>query len=257
MILASERAHPLPTEEEDLLAAIGGAIGVAIENARLYERMRFYARQVIQAQEEERQRIARELHDGLLQQLIVVSRRLDTWIPPTQTQCTLPAAQLASLKALIGNMSSDLRCFAQDLRPSTLDHLGLVPALRGMVRGLEAEHAFKTCFQVTGHVERLLPEQELALFRVAQEALNNVHRHANASQASIHLAFCLPHVQLTIEDDGQGFHVPDTMDDYLSAGKLGLVGMEERAQSVGGACAVRSAPGHGTTVRMTIPVGSG
>ncbi len=257
LVLASRRSRPLLSGEQELLTAVGSAIGVAIENARLYERMRFYARQVTGAQEEERQRIARELHDGVLQQLIVLSRRLDAWIVPSQPLCTVPTERLAALQELIRDMSSELRRFARDLRPSTLDHLGLVPALRGMLRDLEAEHKVAAQLQVVGQAERLLPDQELALFRVAQEALNNVRRHANASQVSVRIEFHPAQVQMTIEDDGHGFHVPEAANDYVSIGKLGLAGMDERARSVGGTLVIRSEPGHGTAVRMAIPTGSG
>lgn len=257
LVLASRRSRALLPEEEELLTAVGSAIGVAIESARLYERMRFYARQIIQAQEEERQRIARELHDGVLQQLIVLSRRLDAWIVPSQPLCRVPAERVVLVQELIRDMSSEMRRFVRDLRPSTLDHLGLVPALKGVLRGLETEHKVAAQLQVVGQAERLLPDQELALFRVAQEALSNVRRHADASQVSVRIEFRPAQVQMTVEDDGDGFHVPEAVDDYVSIGKLGLAGMDERARSVGGTLVIRSEPEHGTAVSMTIPIGSG
>jgi signal transduction histidine kinase len=256
LVLASWRSRTLLPQEKELLTAVGNGIGVALENARLYERMRFYARQIIQAQEEERQRIARELHDEMLQQLIVLSRRLDAWIVPSQPLCTVPTERLASLQELIRDMSSDMRRFVRDLRPSTLDHLGLVPALRGLMRGLETDHEIAAQLQVVGSAERLLPDQELTLFRVAQEALSNVRRHANAAQVSARIEFSPAQVQMTIEDDGDGFHVPEAVDDYVAIGKLGLAGMDERARSVGGTFTLRSQRGHGTAVSITIPIGS-
>jgi signal transduction histidine kinase len=193
----------------------------------------------------------------VLQQLIVLSRRLDAWIVPSQPLCRVPAERVVLVQELIRDMSSEMRRFVRDLRPSTLDHLGLVPALKGVLRGLETEHKVAAQLQVVGQAERLLPDQELALFRVAQEALSNVRRHADASQVSVRIEFRPAQVQMTVEDDGDGFHVPEAVDDYVSIGKLGLAGMDERARSVGGTLVIRSEPEHGTAVSMTIPIGSG
>jgi signal transduction histidine kinase len=230
---------------------------LAVENARLYARMRFYARQVIQAEEEERERIARELHDETIQLLIAIARRLD--LLATQPQGLTPATQqlLGSVQELLRDTQRGMRRFVRGLRPPTLDHLGLVAATRGLVKDLARETGLEADLQVTGEARRLTPEQELALFRIVQEALRNVRRHAEASRVLVQLAFRPDRVQITIDDDGRGFDVPERTDDLLTIGKLGLIGIDERARGLGGTLTLQSELGRGTVVTVEVPLQSG
>jgi signal transduction histidine kinase len=252
LVLASRSSHTFAQAERDLLAAIGSAIGVAVENAQLYASIRAYARQMIQIQEDERARIARELHDETIQMLIVISRRLELLAGSPEGLSEDTRQALAPLQELIRDTQRGLRRFAQGLRPSALDHLGLVPAMRGLIGNL-IEEGMTAELEVTGETRRLAQEQELALFRIAQEALTNTRRHAGALRATVELAYHADSVRLTVRDNGCGFEVPQRMDAFVSAGKLGLTSMDERARSLGGTLAVQSTPGEGTTIAAEIP----
>ena len=236
-----------------VLAGIGRQTGIAIQNARLYESMRFYARQITRAQEDERQRIARDVHDETIQTLIAISRRLEALNSSIRQPGRSATRQLASLLDLIASAIEGMRRLIRDLRPPTLDHLGLVAAVESLANKLTQEHAIETEIILSGERRRLTPEEELVLFRIAQQALNNTSRHADASRVEIHIAFHSRHVRMTISDDGQGFNVPARVNDLASEGKLGLVGMNERAQTLGGTFTIQSEPGRGTRATVEIP----
>jgi signal transduction histidine kinase len=186
--------------------------------------------------------------------LILLSRRLEATITPGEPLSEATRQRLQSLQELIRDISGGIRRFIRDLRPPTLDHLGLVATVEGLTRDLIEKDGIDAKLQVTGNVERLAPEKELVLFRIAQEALNNARRHSGASRATVWLAFCEDRVRMVIDDNGCGFPVPERMDDLVSMGRLGLVGMHERAQTLGGTLTIHSAPGQGTTVTANIPV---
>jgi len=255
-VISRHASRPL-SDEKSLLNAIGNEIGVAIENAQLYESMRSYAHSITHAQEDERQRIARELHDETIQMLVALSRQLEALetLPDR-----LPAAAKKRVQAqreLVGRTMRGLRRFVRDLRPPVLDQLGLVAALREMTAEIRETHNIHATVDVVGEVIRLRPEQELVLFRIAQEALNNIRQHAGASRAIVILAFDPDNVQMVIEDNGGGFDAPDRASDLVSSGRLGLIGMDERASALGGTLSIRSNPGRGTVVIVNIPIEHG
>jgi signal transduction histidine kinase len=255
LAVATRRLREFLPDDLDLIAAIGNQIGVAIENARLYENVRFYAREITRAQENERKRVARELHDETIQMLIFISRRLEALatLPEQPPETIMP--QLESLRESIGDTLRDLRRFVQDLRPPTLDHLGLVAALEGLTDSLVETDGIKTELSVTGPVQRLVPQDtELVLFRIAQEALNNVRRHSGASHAVVEVEFFPAKVRMVIKDDGHGFYSPDRMGDLVAAGKLGLVGMHERARTLGGTVTIQSELDQGTAIVVDVPI---
>jgi two-component system sensor histidine kinase DegS len=244
-------------QELELLGAIGNEIGVAIENAQLYDRMRFYASEITRAQEEERRRIARELHDETLQMLILLSRRLEALASPTEPLPETTTARLKSLQELVRDAMRAMRRFVQALRPPALDHLGLEAAIRGLLADLPRKGGIRTEFRVIGESKRLPPESELALFRIAQEALHNASRHADASRVSVQLAFRPDGVRVMVQDDGHGFEAPERLDDLVSLHKFGLMGMAERARVLGGTLTVQSKPGRGTDVIAELPAQPG
>jgi signal transduction histidine kinase len=256
MTLAGAQPHAFTSQDVQLLTAIGGHVGVAVDNARLYESARFYARQITRAQEEERKRIARDLHDETIQVLIAISRRLELAILPQQ----LPQAtvrRLTNLQELVSDTLRGLRRFVQDLRPPALDHLGLVAALVGLATDLEEETGIEVEVKVEGQARRLAPEQELGLFRVFQEALSNIRRHSEATHVLVQVTFYPSQMRMLIRDNGRGFVVPRRMDSLMSTGKLGLIGMVERARLFGGALVIRSEPDEGTTVLVDVPMEPG
>jgi two-component system sensor histidine kinase DegS len=236
------------------LVGIGRQAGIAIENAHLYENMRFYARRITQAQEDERKRIARELHDDTIQMLIVISRRLGVLASLPESLPETALQHLQSLQNLVGDTLKSLRRFVQDLRPPTLDHLGLVATLEGLTDDLREKDGIGTRVDVVGKARRLKPEQELVLFRIAQETLSNVRRHSRASQVAVHMEFRPDKVRMVIEDNGQGFNAPERIGDLISSGRLGLIGMYERAHLLGGTLQIESEVGMGTSVIVDIPV---
>jgi PAS domain S-box-containing protein len=223
------------------------------EEKRLEENLRFYLQQVTRAQEEERKRIARELHDDTAQALVVLSRQLDAFISAGQrpTQDIIP---LEKLREQIDRILEGVRRFSQDLRPSVLDDLGLLPALEWLASDLTDHFGISIGLAVLGSERRFSSEAELLLFRIAQEALRNVWRHSGASRAWITVEFDDGKTVLTIRDNGRGFGLPKRVSDLASTGKLGLAGMEERARLLGGGLTLQSELGKGTTVTVEVPV---
>lgn len=254
LAVATRESRRFLPEELELITAIGNQIGVAIENARLYENMRFYVRQITKAQEDERKRIARELHDDTAQTLIDLSRRLDDLATSSEPLPETAIARLEEFQELIDNVLRGMRRFSRDLRPSVLDDLGLLPALEWLTVNLMQEDGIKTELKVHGTKRRLPPEAELALFRIVQEALNNVRKHAQASRVVTTVEFGQGRVKITVDDNGQGFELPGRTDDLAATGKLGLIGMHERARLLDGTLTVYSEPGEGTTITVDVPV---
>ncbi len=223
------------------------------EEKRLEENLRFYLQQVTKAQEEERKRIARELHDDTAQALVVLSRQLDSFISAGQRP-TQDIITLEKLREQIDSILEGVRRFSQDLRPSILDDLGLLPALEWLASDLTDHFGISIGVAVLGSERRFSSEAELLLFRIAQEALRNVWRHSQASRAWVTVEFNDGKTILTIRDNGKGFELPQRVSDLASAGKLGLAGMEERARLLGGRLALQSELGRGTTVTVEVPI---
>lgn len=249
-----------------LFASLGNQIGIGIENARLYERerqaleesrvseerLRFYVRHITRAQEDERKRIARELHDDTAQTLALLSRRLDTLAtyPGGLPEPTLQ--RMEELRELSSNILKGVRRFSQDLRPPALDDLGLLPALEGLTMDLAKRDGIEAKLEVAGRPRRLPAETELVLFRITQEALRNVEKHSEATRVTILVEFSET-IQITVSDDGRGFQQPEAIGSLAQVGRLGLIGMQERAQLLGGTFTVHSEPGQGTTIVVDVP----
>lgn len=223
------------------------------ELERMQQNLRFYLKQITLAQEEERQRIAQELHDDTAQDLVVLSRQLDGFISSSKNLSGEDIAYLENLRHQTNKTLSEVRRFSQDLRPSALDDLGLLPALEWLIPELNKHFGLKVEMKIIGKPRRFPPETELVLFRIAQESLRNVGKHAEASQAQVSISFNSARTIMTIKDDGKGFGLPESIGDLAAGGKLGLVGMEERTRLIGGKLRVRSQPGVGTTIKVEVP----
>jgi signal transduction histidine kinase len=217
--------------------------------------MHFYIQQITRAQEDERKRMARELHDDIAPSLLLIIQRLDAITSSTRPRASdLLKAKLEDLCFQSTNALENLRRFAQDLRPRIIDDLGLVAALEWMAENMTKEYGIDAQVKVAG-VQRNLPDElQLLLFRIAQEALSNTRRHAEASKAWITLEFGDDRIVLTIKDNGKGFELPQRMGDLASVVKLGLAGMEERAQLIRGKLTLHSEIGKGTTVTVEAPI---
>lgn len=239
---------PLADRElERLTRTFNGALD-ATEAYR--ERLREVARRSLRAAEEERKRIARELHDETAQTLAALLLRIRVARGRPGAEPLLPL--LDEMRSEIGEALEGVRRFARGLRPPALEELGLAPALESHARALAEATGTEIALEAAALDGMLSPEAELALYRIVQEALSNVVRHADARQVSVRLAVGRGAVVATVEDDGRGFTATEEM--RSEGGGLGLFGMRERAAYLGGAVEIRSQPGSGTVVRAEIPV---
>lgn len=254
-------AHREAFSNYAVIQTLARQLGIALENARLYEEVQDKEKlrgqlleRSVTAQEEERKRVARELHDETGQMLTALAAGLGG-VEETIAQDPVTAkAQVAALKTMTMRAIDGLRQFVSDLRPSVLDDMGLVPALRWLVQEFRERARFDADFQVTGTRERLSPQVETVLFRIAQEALNNATRHAHASHVRVRLAFNTEAVSLTIEDDGKGFVTEEVLGLKKERRAWGLLGMKERVSLVGGDLQVNSEPGRGTRLIVQVPL---
>lgn len=157
------------------------------------------------------------------------------------------------LQDLLAETMRGMRRFVQDLRPPMLDHLGLVASVEALAGDLQEHHGIEAVVRVAGEPRRLGLEEELVLYRIVQEAIGNTRRHSAASRVEVHMEFDADAVRVSVSDDGCGFAVPKRIDAYVSEEKLGLIGMKERARTLGGELTIRSKPGLGTRVTVEIP----
>ena len=224
------------------------------EEKRMQENLRYYLQEIARAQEEERRRIARELHDSTAQTLIALLHQLENLLGDKAKLPVREAKALWGFYEQIRDVLREVRRFSRDLRPSILDDLGLLPALEWVTGELKKEYGVETALEVVGDVRRFSQEAELILFRIVQEALRNVAKHAQASKAEVKIEFEKQKTRVTISDDGIGFELPESLGDLPHTGKLGLAGMQERVQLLGGNLKLKSKPGKGTTVIATAPI---
>ncbi len=210
--------------------------------------MQGYITTIMRGQEDERMRLARELHDDTIQSLIALQQRIEMAQKAFGKDPALATAKMDELKKLLGDSLASVRRFVRDLRPTYLEDLGLIPALEMLARESNAQ------FQVQGTEARLDAERELALYRIVQEALRNIAKHAHAHHIAVTLAFDADTATATVEDDGVGFAAPAAPTAYARAGHFGLTGMQERAQLFGGNVYVKSERGKGTKVIAYVPV---
>jgi PAS domain S-box-containing protein len=212
------------------------------------QRLETFASAVLQAQEEERSRVAHELHDETIQSLIQLCRMID------ECGCGVPAGngRAGVLRQHTEATITNIRRFIAGLRPPALDDLGLTAVIERCAHDLGDRASLDVDIEISGTPRRLSTEAELVLFRIAQEALHNVERHAAASRVSVELDYQPELVSLTVVDDGRGFDV-EAAERALDRHRLGIMGMRERARSVGGTLSVESAPGTGAAVAVELP----
>jgi len=222
------------------------------QERQLQEDLRLYIQQVTRAHEEERNRIARELHDDTVQAMVAISHRLDSLASGGKA---IPVQVLRSVKDLrrdVDGILVGIRRFTQDLRPPTLDYLGLLPALRELVSQIGKEFGLDANLKVNGIEQRFTKEEELLIYRIIQEALRNVWRHSEATKVDVALEFDDEKTTVTVSDNGKGFEQHDGHE-LVRTRKLGLIGMAERARLLRGALTIRSELDSGTTIILDIP----
>jgi signal transduction histidine kinase len=252
-----ELSQSVPVHHQDEVGQVTVAFNAMTEGLREKEEERSnLLAKVIAAQEEERKRIARELHDEAGQALTSSLLGL-THLEQSSSEPAV-RSNASELRALTARTLDMVRDMALELRPSTLDDLGLVAALQRHVTDFSRKHDLEADFHA-GNVDgaRLAPQSETALYRIAQEALTNVVRHAEATGVSVLLEWHDSRAILVVEDDGRGFEVEAVRRSGAPASKLGILGMEERAALVGGTLTIESRPGAGTAVFVEVPIENG
>jgi signal transduction histidine kinase len=250
--LVSDGSEAYGPKQRTLLASLCQQLAVGLENATLYEELQRkeesrgeLLRKVISAQEEERKRIARELHDETSQALAALVLALET------------EEGIADAKGLAVKILDDVHRLIFDLRPSLLDDLGLPSAIRWYADNYLEPLGLATRFQIVGNERRLPSEVETALFRVAQEAITNAAKHSEGENVLVRLKFEPDKVGLAIEDDGRGFEPASLTDLHRKGHGWGLLGIRERVSLLNGQFQIESSPGKGTKVMVEVPVDGG
>jgi PAS domain S-box-containing protein len=213
-----------------------------------------YTAQVHKAQEDERRRIAQEIHDETVQSLVMLCRELDDLEDRSAIASPAIAARLHETRDRAEQIVATLRVLIRGIRPPLLDDLGLAPAVQRLLADLSAHSSIRTNLAVTGTARRAPHAVELAMLRIAQEALHNAERHGVPSHIDVHVTYEYGSVEMEIRDDGRGFVSPHDPSDLAKAGNWGVVGMYERAREVGGELHVSSTPGVGTIVSAVFAI---
>jgi signal transduction histidine kinase len=256
LVLVGNARDPFTALDESFLLALGHQVGAALENADLYSRLegrtielaRLSAR-MIEQHEEERRRLSRELHDETAQVFSAVKMELGVLRGNVQPE---QAKRLDEVLDLIDTGIQSIRNVTNDLRPSLLDDLGLLPALRSLVADFGARSGIRTGLAAPSTLPPLSREAELALFRALQEALSNVLRHAGAQTVDIGISINAEGVLLQVSDDGQGPTgvTPETLE---LQGHMGLAGMRERIGALGGTVRLHRQAGAGALLEVLVP----
>lgn len=262
MNIISQESHKFSTEDINLLEGIAAQITVAIENSMLHQEVQHkdeirgeLLREIFTIQEEERRRIARELHDETSQALTSLTTSLEVIASMLSSDIEGSQAMLRKAQSQSITILDEIQKLIYELRPILLDDLGLVPAIRWLIRNNLETAGVKVNFCTTGRVRRLTHQLETTLFRVTQEAVNNIAKHAHAQKAEISLHFNKKVMSIRIQDNGQGFNVKKAISSGDRPRGLGLLGMRERVELMNGTLDIRSRPhGRGTEIDIEIPL---
>jgi signal transduction histidine kinase len=225
------------------------------QSDRLQEQLRLLSRQILSAQEDERKEISRELHDVIAQTLTGINVRLAALKKEAAINTKGIDRNIARTQRLVEKSVNIVHQFARELRPAVLDDLGLIPALHSFMKIYTARTGVRTHLTAFAGVEQLNTAKRTVFFRIAQEALTNVARHAQASHAEVNIQKLPDCICMKIQDNGRSFRV-QRVTDSRSGKHLGLLGMRERLEMVGGKFIVESSPGKGTTIQARIPFGN-
>ncbi|MDW7673920.1 MAG: sensor histidine kinase [Bacillota bacterium] len=248
-----EKAEGLVSQVGLVLKLLGNnlqGISDKIEGVQQLQQMGF---KIIQAQEEERKRVAREIHDGPAQAMANIVMRAEVCERMLAVKPEKVAEELQELKRLIRESLQDLRKVIFDLRPMALDDLGVVPTLKRYLSDFQEKYRIYTEFHFRGQEQRFSSSIEVAIFRTVQEALTNIKKHAEASQVHVNLEFTKTKVNLIIKDDGKGFDLDQTLRD-VDRENYGLVSMRERIELLEGEIKMSSKIKKGTEIKVVIPI---
>lgn len=246
------KAEHLVSQVGVVLDYLGERMTEAFAHMESMQNSQALGAQIIRSQEEERRRVARDIHDGPAQAIANIVFRAEVCERLIDTDSARAKAELKALREHIRSTLSEIRKIIFDLRPMALDDLGLVPTIRGILDIFREQNGLSAEIAVIGKERRLEPHIEIGLFRIVQEALNNAVKHAQASSLRIRIEFAPAGVTALVEDDGKGF---DFVEGEMPAGHYGIMGMKERVQLLDGKLTIKSAPRRGTKVMITIPLG--
>ncbi len=248
-------------EDTEIIFAISRATAIAIENARLIEMLEQkenllhqLVNKLITAQEDERKRLAADLHDGIIQSLIAIWYRMQRITPSEGSDPQGWFEEITNLTDVLSEQIQEIRRILYDLRPIILDNYGLIPAMESYISTFQEQNGLPTKLIIQGKKGKMDSRMEITFFRILQEALTNVAKHAHATGVKVKLTFSESEATLEIKDNGAGIDnsAMDTgQPQYLK--RLGLAGIHERALLLGGSCHIHSGPGEGTRVSVNIP----
>jgi signal transduction histidine kinase len=222
---------------------------------QMHEQMRLLSRQLLSAQEEERKKISRELHDVIAQTLAGINVRLAALKKEAALNTEGLDQNIARTQLLVQESVEIVHKFARELRPTVLDDLGLIPALHTFMKIFREQTGIRVSLAAFAAIEQVNGDKRTVLYRVAQEALTNVARHAQATEAEVTIQKLDGAIRMEIKDNGKGF-LQDRLPPPKKNKRLGLLGMRERVEMVNGSFTIESAPGKGTTVQAQVPLAS-
>ncbi len=253
-------AHPDPKfftpEKKEMLSLIGGQVIIALENARLYHELEQEKQRLAHIEEDARKKLARDLHDGPTQTIAAIAMRLNFARRLMEQDPKTAQNELEKIEDLARRTTKEIRHMLFTLRPLVLENEGLEAALRALAEKMRDTYNQDVIVEVDPRVvERLDADEQTVIFHIAEEAVNNARKHAEAAHIWVRLhtvddRFAL----LEVEDDGKGFNVDEVLTHYETRGSLGMVNMQERAEMVRGVVELDSKPGEGTRVRLWIPL---
>ena len=245
------KAEQLVSQVGVVLDYLGVQMSEAFSQIESLQNAHELGAQVIRSQEEERRRVARDIHDGPAQAIANIVFRAEVCERLIDTDTQRAKSELKALREHIRNTLAEIRKIIFDLRPMALDDLGLAPTIRGVLDVFREEYGLFTEVAVIGKERRLESHVEIGIFRVVQEALNNIVKHAQASSAKVRIEFAAAGVTVLVEDDGKGFEMTEG---ELPSGHYGIMGMRERMQLLNGKLSIKSAPRRGTRVMISVPL---
>jgi signal transduction histidine kinase len=261
LVLGKKQSKSVYSQEDlETIISLANQAAIIIENARMFDILKKQQQQVQQilaqavlAQEEERQRISIDLHDSVAQWLAGASYHVQTAEALLSRDTNEVRDELSTVESTIDRSLKELRRVVIGLRPPALDELGLEHALRQSLEELKSDGLICK-FSEIGTQARLSSSVEIAVYRLVQEALTNIRKHAQATKVNLRLQFRKDNLQVEIRDNGKGFNLSQTLDSAVSVGHMGLLGMKQRAEMLGGDIKIKTGEGSGTVLTLNLPI---
>ena len=260
LVVGYRQHHDFSGREMRLLISLAEKHSIAMVNAQLYtdllqreKELEILSGARVQAQEDERRRIAREIHDGLGQMLTAIKFNLEI-LEDTISAGKDERERIDDMKNLLDSVMKEAREISYNLMPSVLEDFGLAPALQLLSEQFANRTNVKVQFQAHGVADRLDPHLEVGLYRIAQESFNNISKHANATEVNLQIIRHNDGIRLVIEDNGKGITTQQTIVRATGKGGMGLPGMRDRASSFGGTLTIDSAVNNGTLITVEVPL---